>query len=143
MTTMRVASDLAALMVPIGYVGAALAAVFAIVAAVAIVRGAGGLVGGAVGGWIVAALLSFTASFAQVWMPLILAGAALASMLLIGGVVRALVNAAGVGRSDSTVEEALPKAVPAAKTAAKTAGVNVTKPVTAKSAVTGSIAIVR
>lgn len=143
MTTMRVASDLAALMVPIGYVGAALAAVFAIVAAVAIVRGAGGLVGGAVGGWIVAALLSFTASFAQVWMPLILAGAALTSMLLIGGVVRALVNAAGVGRSDSTVEEALPKAVPAAKTAAKTAGVNVTKPVTAKSAVTGSIAIVR
>ncbi|WP_146113855.1 MULTISPECIES: hypothetical protein [unclassified Microbacterium] len=143
MTTMRVASDLAALMVPIGYVGAALAAVFAIVAAVAIVRGAGGLVGGAVGGWIVAALLSFTASFAQVWMPLILAGAALASMLLIGGVVRALVNAAGVGRSGSTVEEALPKAVPAAKTAAKTAGVNVTKPVTAKSAVTGSIAIVR
>lgn len=143
MTTMRVASDLAAVMVPIGYVGAALAAVFAIVAAVAIVRGAGGLVGGAVGGWIVAALLSFTASFAQVWMPLILAGAALASMLLIGGVVRALVNAAGVGRSDSTVEEALPKAVPAAKTAAKTAGVNVTKPVTAKSAVTGSIAIVR
>ncbi|PQZ60164.1 hypothetical protein CQ040_03580 [Microbacterium sp. MYb54] len=130
-------------MVPIGYVGAALAAVFAIVAAVAIVRGAGGLVGGAVGGWIVAALLSFTASFAQVWMPLILAGAALASMLLIGGVVRALVNAAGVGRSGSTVEEALPKAVPAAKTAAKTAGVNVTKPVTAKSAVTGSIAIVR
>lgn len=143
MTTMRVASDLAALMVPIGYVGAALAAVFAIVAAVAIVRGAGGLVGGAVGGWIVAALLSFTASFAQVWMPLILAGAALASMLLIGGVVRALVNAAGVGRADSAIEEPLPMAVPAAKTAAKTAGVNVTKPVTAKSAVTGSIAIVR
>jgi hypothetical protein len=76
-------------------------------------------------------------------MPLILAGAALASMLLIGGVVRALVNAAGVGRADRAIEEPLPKAVPAAKIAAKTAGVNVTKPVTAKSAVTGSIAIVR
>ncbi|MGH3688977.1 MAG: hypothetical protein ACRDT7_02360 [Microbacterium sp.] len=139
MTTMRMASDLAAVMVPIGYVGAALAAIFAVVAAIAIVRGAGGLAGGAVGGWMVAALLSVTASFAQVWLPLILACAALAAMLTLGGVVRALVNAAGVGRSQSTTEEPLPKAVPAAKTA----GVNVTMPAIAKNAVTGSIRIAR
>ncbi|EES37166.1 hypothetical protein HMPREF0791_0219, partial [Staphylococcus epidermidis W23144] len=72
---------LAAVMVPIGYVGAALAAIFAIVAAVAIVRGAGGLAGGAVGLWIVGALMSCAASFARDWTPLILAGGSLVAML--------------------------------------------------------------
>lgn len=138
MTTMRVASDLAAVMVPIGYVGAAVAAVCAIVAAVAIVRGAGGLTGGAVGLWIVGALMSFTASFAREWTPLILACAALAAMLVIGGVVRAIISAAGVGRADRAVDEALPKAVPASKAAASS-----TKPSLASTAtVTASIAVI-
>ena len=98
MTTMRVANDLAAVLVPIGVIGAALAAICAIVAGIAIMRGAGGLIGGAVGLWIPFALLSFTASFANQWLPLIAAGAALAAMLILGGVVRAIVNVADGGR---------------------------------------------
>lgn len=138
MTTMRVASDLAAVMVPIGYVGAALAAVCAVVAAVAIVRGAGGLSGGAVGVWIVCALMSFTASFANDWMPLILACAALVAMLVIGGMVRAIVSAAGVARTERTADEALPRPVSASKAASSTAKKSaraITVPVTASIAV--------
>ena len=140
MTTMRVASDLAAVMVPIGYVGAALAAIFAIVAAVAIIRGAGGLAGGAVGLWIVGALMSFAASFAQNWTPLIVASGSLVAMLIIGSVVRAIVNAAGAGRVDRTVEEALPKAVPASKAPVAPTS----KPALTKTGpATASVAIVR
>ena len=98
MTTFRLASDLAGVMLPIGIVGAALAAVCAVVAGIAVMRGAGGLTGGAVGLWIFFALLSFTASFANQWLPLIAAGAALVSMLTIGGVVRAIVGATEHGR---------------------------------------------
>lgn len=140
MTTMRVASDLAAVMVPIGYAGAVLAAIFAIVAAIAIVRGAGGLAGGAVGLWIVGALMSVAASFAQEWTPLIVACGSLVAMLIIGGVVRALVNAAGAGRADRTVEEGLPKAAPASK--APTAATS-TPALTKTGPATASIAIVR
>lgn len=100
MTTWRVASDLASVMVPIGIVGAALAVVCAIVAAIAIIRGAEGLSGGAVAVWIVCALTSFTASFANQWMPLIVACAALAGMLVIGGVVRLVVGATALGRAE-------------------------------------------
>lgn len=100
MTTWRVASDLASVMLPIGIVGAALAAICAIVAAIAIVRGAEGLSGGAVAVWIVCALMSFTASFANQWMPLILACASLVAMLIIGGVVRLIVGATAVGRAE-------------------------------------------
>lgn len=95
MTTVGVARDLASILVPIGYVGAALAAICAIVAAIAIIRGAGGLAGGAVGLWIVCALMSFTASFGNQWLPLILAGASLVGMLVIGGIVRAMLTAGG------------------------------------------------
>ncbi|MEU4014373.1 hypothetical protein AB0E56_03820 [Microbacterium sp. NPDC028030] len=133
MTTMRVASDLAAVMVPIGYVGAAVAGVCAIVAAVAIIRGSGAVTGGAVGLWIVGALMSVTASFAQQWLPLILACAALVAMLTIGGVVRAIVNASGVERPQRTPDEPLPAAVKPA--------VAVSKPARATTA-TASIAIV-
>lgn len=108
MTTSRMASDLAAVLVPIGWAGAVIAVLCAIVAAVAIVRGAGGLVGGAVGVWIVGALLSVTASFGQQWIPLIAACASLAAMLVIGAVVRGIVTAAGVERTPRTAPEALP-----------------------------------
>jgi hypothetical protein len=54
--------------------------------------------------------------------------------------VRAIVNAAGVGRADRTVEEALPKAVPASK--APTAPTS--KPALTKTGpATASVAIVR
>ncbi|WP_226534027.1 hypothetical protein [Microbacterium paraoxydans] len=118
MTTMRVASDLAAVMVPIGYVGAAIAGACAIVAAVAVIRGSGGLAGGAVGLWIVGALMSVTASFAQEWTPLILSGAVLVGMLVIGGVARAIVSASGVERAGREKGEALPAPVPTSKQAA-------------------------
>lgn len=97
MTTLKVANDLAALMVPIGVIGAVLAALCAIVAGIALMRGAGGLVGGAVGLWIPFAMLSSTASFANQWLPLIASGAALAAMLVLGGAVRAIVNVADGG----------------------------------------------
>lgn len=56
-------------------------------------RGAAGLAGGAVGLWIPSAMLSSTASFANQWTPLLISGAALVAMLLIGSVGRGIVNA--------------------------------------------------
>lgn len=98
MTTLRMANDLASVMVPIGIVGAALAVVCAVVAGIAIMRGAGGLSGGAVGVWIPFALMSFAASFANQWTPLIVAVASLFALLIIGGVVRAIVSVTADGR---------------------------------------------
>ena len=118
MTTFRLANDLAAVMVPIGMVGAGLAVICAIVAGVAIMRGAGGLSGGAVGVWIPFALMSFTASFANQWLPLIVSGAALVAMLVIGGVVRAIVNVAESGRHKRPAAAARSKAAPVTGSAA-------------------------
>lgn len=95
MTTWRMASDLAAIMVPIGVVGAVLAGLCAVVAGIAIVRRAGGLCGGAVGVWIPAAMLSSVAGFASQWLPLLLSGALLVGMLVIGAVTRGVMNAIG------------------------------------------------
>ncbi|WP_136035990.1 hypothetical protein [Microbacterium sp. K35] len=116
MTTLRVASELAAVLIPIGYVGAAIAVICAIVAGIAIARGAGGLTGGAVGVWIVGALLSVTASFGSQWLALIISGSALVLMLTIGGVVRGMVGAAGLTRRSEAPAEALPVAAAPAKT---------------------------
>jgi hypothetical protein len=133
------ASDLAAFMVPIGYAGAAIAVVCAVLAAFAIMRGAGGLTGGAVGVWIVGALLSVAASFGNQWMPLIVACASLAAMLVIGGVVRAIVTAAGGTRAERTDVDALPTPVAASRPATAP----VAKPVRpATSAATASIPVV-
>lgn len=93
MTSSRVASELASILVPIGVVGAVLAALCAIVAGVAIMRGAAGLAGGAVGLWIPSAMLSTTASFANQWTPLLVSGIVLVAMLVIGAVARGIVNA--------------------------------------------------
>ncbi|WP_157557456.1 hypothetical protein [Microbacterium sp. 1.5R] len=87
------ASELASILVPIGVVGAVLAALCAIVAGVAIMRGAAGLAGGAVGLWIPSAMLSTTASFANQWTPLLVSGIVLVAMLVIGAVARGIVNA--------------------------------------------------
>lgn len=94
MTSSRMAHELAAFLVPLGIFGAAVAVLCAVVAGVAIARGAGGLAGGAVGLWIPAAVMSLTASFANQWAPLIVAGAALVGMLVIGGMLRVFVAAA-------------------------------------------------
>lgn len=99
MSSFRLVSDLAAFMVPFGIIGAALATVCAIVAGVAIIRGAGGLSGGAVGIWIPCALMSFTASIVDQWLPLAVSVAALAAMLVIGGVVRSILSAVGGDQS--------------------------------------------
>lgn len=98
MTSSRVANELAAILLPIGVAGAVLAALCAIVAAIAIMRGAAGLTGGAVGLWIPSAMLSSTASFANQWTPLLVSGAVLAAMLVIGTVARSIVNAGEPGR---------------------------------------------
>lgn len=132
MTTLRMASDLAAVLVPIGYAGAVIAAVCAVVAAVAIVRGAGGLAGGAVGIWMVGALMSVTASFASQWTPLLAACGALVAMLVIGGVVRAMVGTALEGRL------ARRKTSPASSTPAKKV-----VPATSVPATTATVAVVR
>lgn len=98
MTSSRVANELASILVPIGTVGAVLAAICAIVAGIAIMRGAAGLVGGAVGLWIPSAMLSSTASFASQWLPLVIAGASLVAMLIIGAIGRAALGAGAPAR---------------------------------------------
>lgn len=95
MTTWRVASDLAAIMVPIGIGGAVLAVLCALVAGFAIARGAGGLTGGAVGIWIPAAMVSSMAGFANDWMPLIAAGGSLAGLIVLGAIARGVLHATG------------------------------------------------
>jgi len=98
MTSSRVANELASILVPIGTVGAVLAALCAIVAGIAIMRGAAGLVGGAVGLWIPSAMLSSTASFASQWLPLVIAGASLVAMLIIGAIGRGVLGAGAPAR---------------------------------------------
>lgn len=119
MTTWRVASDLAAIMVPIGVAGAVIAGLCAVLAGIAIVRRAGGLAGGAVGVWIPAAMLSSVAGFANQWMPLLLSSAALMGMLVIGGVVRGIMNARGIELPQRKVEtDAAPASAPSPATTA-------------------------
>ena len=112
MTSSRVANELASILVPIGVVGAVIAALCAIVAGVAIMRGAAGLAGGAVGLWIPSAMLSSTASFASQWTPLLVSGIALAAMLVIGAVARAIVSTGEPARQTARTAraEALAKA---------------------------------
>ncbi|MFS0853553.1 hypothetical protein [Microbacterium sp. 179-I 3D4 NHS] len=132
MTTAGIASDLAEVMVPIGWAGAIVAILCAIVAGVAIVRGAGGLSGGAVGVWIPFALLSLTASFANEWMPLLAAAGALGAMLVFGGLMRAVL--ALRGRRSARV--------PTAPTATAPVTASVTVRPAAPSVATGTIAVV-
>lgn len=99
MTLSRVASDLAAILVPIGVVAAGLAALCAIIAAVAIVRRADGLAGGAVGVWIPFAVLSVAASFGNMWLPLLASGAALVVALVGGALLRWVLTATASARA--------------------------------------------
>lgn len=128
MTSSRVASELASILVPIGVVGAVLAALCAIVAGVAIMRGAAGLAGGAVGLWIPSAMLSTTASFANQWTPLLVSGIVLVTMLVIGAVARGIVNAGEPAREVAraariqAVVDAPEPTVPARSTKAPSTG---------------------
>ncbi len=128
MTSSRVASELASILVPIGVVGAVLAALCAIVAGVAIMRGAAGLAGGAVGLWIPSAMLSTTASFANQWTPLLVSGIVLVAMLVIGAVTRGIVNAGEPAREVAraariqAVVDAPEPTVPARSTKAPSTG---------------------
>lgn len=125
MTTWRVASDLAAIMVPIGVVGAVIAGLCALVASIAIVRRASGLCGGAVGIWIPAAMLSSVAGFANQWMPLLLSSAALVGMLAIGAVVRGVMNAKGIELPRRKADADAPAEAPTTASAPTTTSVPV------------------
>ena len=92
MSSIGVLRDLAEIFLPIGFAGAAIAVVCAILAAVALARGAAGLAGGAVGCWIVGGMLSLTAGFAGQWLPVMVAGGALITGLVLGAVTRAVVR---------------------------------------------------
>jgi hypothetical protein len=92
MPTLALTRALASIFVPIGITGAAIALVCALIAAFALARGSAGLAGGAIGIWIVGALLSAAASFANAWAPLVTSLAALGAALLVGGLMRAAVR---------------------------------------------------
>lgn len=140
MTSSRMAHELAAFLVPLGFFGAAVAVLCAIVAGIAIARGAGGLAGGAVGLWIAAALLSLTASFAQQWTPLIVAGAALVGMLVIGGVLRGIIGSAESRASARSVAAPIEApAVSAPASAPSSAPVATVTPRAVTSTSTGSL----
>lgn len=129
MTSSRVASELASILVPIGVAGAVLAALCALIAGIAIMRGAAGLAGGAVGLWIPSAMLSSTASFANQWTPLLISGAALVAMLVIGAVGRGIVNtgepareAARAARVQALIDAPDPVVVPRGTTVTPSTG---------------------
>lgn len=87
---------LASVFVPIGIAGAVIAVLCGALVAVALVLRADGVVGGAAGVWIVGGMLSLAATFANNWIPVTVAGGALAAGLVLGGVARAV-----TGRTES------------------------------------------
>ncbi len=112
MSSIGVLRDLAGFFLPVGFVGAAIAVLCALVALIALARAAAGLAGGAVGCWIVGAMLSLTAGFAGEWMPLIASGIALVAALVLGPVVRAVIRRLPARAEIAFVEsEAEPAAV--------------------------------
>ncbi len=92
MSSMSALRELAAFFLPVGLTGAGIAVLCAIVAGVALARGAAGLCGGATAVWIVGAMLSIAAGFSGQWIPTAAAGGALVAALVIGGLVRAALN---------------------------------------------------
>lgn len=88
MSSMSALRELAAFFLPVGFVGAGIAILCAIIAGVALARGAAGLSGGATAVWIVGMLLSVAAGFSGQWIPTAAAGGALVVALVIGALVR-------------------------------------------------------
>lgn len=137
MTTLAVANALAAVLVPLGFIGAALAAVCAVVVGIALARGSAELCAGGAALWIPSALLSGAALFAQEWLPLLASGAALAVMLLLGAAMRAIGNAARRTVSAPAVDRTVPAptvrpaAASAATPAASTGSITRSRPAAA------------
>lgn len=88
MSSIGVVRDLAEFFMPIGIVGAVIAVLCALVAAVALASGSGAVCGGAVAVWIGGAMLSLASGFSGEWIPAIVACGALLAMLVIGALVR-------------------------------------------------------
>jgi hypothetical protein len=92
MSTLAVTHTLAAIFMPIGIAGAAIAVICALIVTFALARRAAGLAGGAAGVWIVGTLLSWASSFADLWSPLLVSLGALAAALVVGPLLRVLVG---------------------------------------------------
>ena len=126
MSTLGLTNTLVSVFVPIGVTGAVIALACALVAAFAIARGAAGLAGGAIGVWIVGALLSVSASFAALWTPFFVAAIGLGVALIAGTVLRVVLapllarRATAAERVELEAESAAAKA-PAAASAPRPA----------------------
>jgi len=92
MSSMSALRELAAFFMPVGFIGAGIAVLCAIVAGVALARGAAGLCGGATAVWIGGMMLSIAAGFSGQWIPTAVAGGALVAALVIGVLVRAVLR---------------------------------------------------
>ena len=93
MSSIGVLRDLSGFFLSVGFVGAGIAVLCALVAAVALARAAAGLCGGAVAIWIGGALLCLAGGFSGQWMPPLISVGALAAALVLGGVARAVIRA--------------------------------------------------
>ncbi|MGB4137093.1 MAG: hypothetical protein WA971_11045 [Microbacterium sp.] len=117
-SSLALVRTLSSVFVPIGVVGVAIAVLCAVVAGVALARGAAGLTGGATGLWVVGVLLSFAGSFAGAWWLLFVALAALPVALVLGGLLRGVIVFARRAAPDAASEPvsavvAVPSAPPA------------------------------
>ncbi len=88
MSSLAVTNALMSVLVPIGIAGAVIALTCALVATFALARGSAGLAGGGIGLWIVGAMLSMCASFANLWTPVLLSLIALGAALVAGPLLR-------------------------------------------------------
>jgi len=109
MSTLGVVHDLTAFFLLIGTVGAGIALICALVAMIALARGAAGVAGGAVAVWIGGALLSLTSGFSGQWVPALVAVGSLVLGLVVGGVARAVVrDYRSRPKPEPATEQALP-----------------------------------
>lgn len=123
MSTLALTKALMSIFVPIGVTGAVIALVCALVAVIALARGAAGLAGGAIGVWIVGALLSLAASFANEWLPVLVALLGLAVALVAGAMIRLAVRTASASRAAAPAVSAAPAVESPVVPAARPAGV--------------------
>ncbi len=90
MASAAIISGLAGFFVPVGWAGAALAALCALVFLLALARGATGLIAGAGALWIVGGVLSLAAGFSGQWLPAMSAAVALGAALVLGALLRVI-----------------------------------------------------
>lgn len=92
MSTIGMVRDIAEFFLWIGFAGAGIAVLCALIALFALARGSAGLAGGAAAVWIGGALLSLTAGFSGQWIPTLVALGALVAALILGGILRPVVR---------------------------------------------------